>query len=300
MKKNLKSEWDLSFVCQQEGLSLFKFLASKDISHRLFRRLYREKSIFVDGKFMRKDSIVAVGAKVSLVFLDEENNIEAQAMDLDIIYEDEDILIINKGPNMVVHPTKSHQRDTLSNGISHYFKELGLKRRVRFVNRLDMDTSGALIVAKNPYAHQQMARQFEGDQVVKKYLTVVEGRPDMEEGYIDAPIARLEDSPIGKGVAEGGQEALSHYRILEDLGQASLLEVQIFTGRSHQIRVHMSHLGNPIIGDSLYNELSPLISRQALHSSYLKIRQIRSGKELEVHCPLPKDMEILLDELRKS
>lgn len=156
-----------------------------------------------------------------------------------------------------------------------------------------MDTSGIIIVAKNSFAHQQMSLQFENHTVEKKYLAIVKGRFKNDNGIIDLAIGREEERSIKKIVTESGQQAVTSYKVLESYNDASLLEVQIFTGRSHQIRVHMDHIGHPIIGDTLYNESSNLINRQALHSYYLKANHPRTKKEIEFLANMPFDMENL-------
>jgi 23S rRNA pseudouridine1911/1915/1917 synthase len=157
-----------------------------------------------------------------------------------------------------------------------------------------MDTTGILIVAKNSFAHQQMAIQFEDNTVIKRYLTVVSGNVKSNEDIIDDPIGREDENSIKKVVSPSGQKALTKYNVIELYKNATLLEVQIFTGRSHQIRVHLEHIGHPIIGDVLYNEESPLIKRQALHSNYLKALHPRTKEEIEFYAPLPNDISNLI------
>ncbi|OLS02531.1 RluA family pseudouridine synthase [Tissierella creatinophila] len=282
------------FECKDNEKSLEQFLINKNISSRLFRKLYRYKNILVNGEHRRKDLPMKSGDRVILIMEDEINNIESEKMDLDIIYEDFDLLILNKPENTVVHLTKSHQKGTLSNGITYYFKEKNIKKKVRFVNRLDMDTTGILIVAKNPFAHQQLALQFEEETVVKKYLAVVEGIVESEENVIDLPIGRKEDGSIKKMVDKNGQRAITKYRVKKRFKTSTLLEVQIFTGRSHQIRVHLNHIGHPIIGDKLYYKEDANIDRQALHSNYLRLKHPRTGEDIEFIAELPSDMQRLI------
>lgn len=288
------------FKANRDGLDLEELLCDNDISGRLFRRLYKGKQVYVNGKFRRKGLVLKSGDIVSIYMEDEEEHINPEKMDIDIVYEDFDLLILNKQPNIVVHPTKSHQENTLSNGISYYFKEKGIKKKIRFVNRLDMDTTGILIVAKNPFAHQQMALQFESNKVEKKYQAIVAGIVEKDEDYIDLPIGREEEKSIRKVVTEEGQESLTKYTVIDRYKDATILDVQIFTGRSHQIRVHLNHIGHPIIGDTLYNEESPYIKRQALHSYYLKVKHPRTKKDIEFIAPLPKDMVELINHLKNK
>lgn len=293
-----ESESVIIFNCNVKGLNLEEFLNSKNISSRLFRRLYKNKQIYTNGIFVRKSLKLKIGDLISLYMEDEIENIGPEPINLNIVFEDFDLLILNKEPNIVVHPTKSHQTNTLSNGISNYFLKNNINKKIRFVNRLDMDTTGILIVAKNSFAHQQMAIQFEDNTVIKTYLAVVDGVVKLDEGIIDSPIGREEEMSIRKIVTIDGQEALTKYTVKERYKEATLLEVQIFTGRSHQIRVHLKHIGHPIIGDSLYNNESPYISRQALHSYYLKAMHPRTKKEIEFFAPLPSDIKNLIDKLK--
>ena len=295
-----ESENIVTFKVDNHDLNLEEFLVTKDLSGRLFRKLYKEKNIYVNGKTRRKGLKLEKGDIVSILMENEEENTMPEKMDIDIVYEDFDLLILNKQPNVVVHPTKSHQENTLSNGISYYFKEKGIQKKIRFVNRLDMNTTGILIVAKNPFAHQQMALQFESNMVEKKYQAIVKGSVEKEEDYIDLPIGREEEKSIKKTITDNGQDALTKYSVIERYSNGSLLDVQIFTGRSHQIRVHLNHIGHPIIGDTLYSEESNYINRQALHSYYLKIKHPRTKKDIEFIAPLPEDMKELINHLKNK
>lgn len=286
------------FDCNTNYISLEEFLYGNEISGRLFRRLYKNKHIYLNGKFVRKSTELKKGDKVSIYMEDEENNIIPEKMDLSIVYEDFDLLVLNKQPDIVVHPTKSHQENTLSNGIAYHFKENGIKKKIRFVNRLDMDTTGILIVAKNPFAHQQMGIQLEANSITKKYYALVEGVVEKHEGIIDLPIGREEEHSIKKIVTKKGQNAITAYKVIERFKNATLVDIQIFTGRSHQIRVHMNHISHPIIGDMLYNKESLYIKRQALHSYYLKAKHPRTNIVMEFIAPLPEDMERLIDLMR--
>ncbi|MCF6466696.1 RluA family pseudouridine synthase [Clostridium sp. Cult2] len=294
------SENVIVFHVEKSGESLEEFLFNNKISGRFFRRLYRGKNVFINGVFKRKDNLLKEGDIVSIRMVDEVENILPEPIPLDIIYEDVDLLVINKQPYTVVHQTKSHQKNTISNGISYYFKTKGINKKIRFINRLDMDTSGILLVAKSPFAHQQMALQFENNEVEKKYMVVVAGVVEKDQGIIDLPIGREEEQSIKKTVTPKGKDALTKYKVLERYKETSLLDVQILTGRSHQIRVHLSHIGHPIIGDTLYYEPSEYIERQALHSHYLKAKLPRSKEIIEFKAPLPKDIVNLINHLNDS
>lgn len=295
-----ESENIVLFTCERDDKSLEKFLKDKKISSRLFKKLYRNKNILVNGKDRRRNEYLEKGDIVTLIMEDEINNIEAEKMELDIVYEDFDLLILNKPENTVVHLTKSHKTNTLSNGISYYFKKKALKKKVRFVNRLDMNTTGILIVAKNPFAHQQLALQFEAETVVKKYLAIVEGVVEEDEKTIDLAIGVKEEGAIKRSIVEDGQRAVSKYIVKERYKDKSLLEIQIFTGRSHQIRIHLNSIGHPILGDTLYYEESLKINRQALHSHYLKLKHPRTGEKIEFRAELPADMRKIIEEIKEQ
>jgi len=299
MNLSNESEDVIKFIYEGNELNLEEYLISQEVSGRLFRRLYKNKKIVVNGRFQRKNIELEKGDIITLFMEDEKESILPEKMDLDIVYEDFDLLILNKAPKIVVHPTKSHQSNTLSNGIAYYFKEKNINKKIRFVNRLDMDTTGILIVAKNSYAHQQMALQFENNSIEKKYLAITKGIIKDDEGLINMPIGREEDKSIKKMVIDGGQEALTRYKVIERYMDSTLVEVQIYTGRSHQIRVHLDYIGHPIIGDSLYHESSVNISRQALHSYYLKAKHPRSKEDLEFIAPMPDDMKELINLMKK-
>ncbi|NMA87085.1 MAG: RluA family pseudouridine synthase [Tissierellia bacterium] len=288
----------LVFNVESNGETLEEFLLDRDISSRLFRRVYKNKSIYVNGELKNKNHILNTGDIISILIEDETDNTLAQNIPLDIIYEDMDILTLNKPPFMVVHPTKSHQENTISNGIAYYFKENNIKRKIRLVNRLDMDTSGVLLIAKSSFAHQQMALQFEKNMVEKRYMAVVNGIVEKDHDTIDLPIGREEEKSIRKTVTPEGQRAITKYKVIERYKNATLLDIEIITGRSHQIRVHLNHIGHSVIGDSLYFETSPYINRQALHSYYLKLKQPRTKEILELKANLPRDMEELIEQLK--
>lgn len=293
-----ESEEIVIFKVENED-SLENFLFSKDISGRLFRKLYKKRHIYINGKVGKRKEKLKERDIVSVFMEPEKNDFKHEKMDFNIIYEDYDLLILNKEPYVVVHPTKSHETKTLSNGIAHYFSEKGINRKIRFVNRLDMNTSGILIVAKNPFAHQQLSLQFEKNTVGKKYKALVSGRVQKDEDYINEAIDK-ENENIKQNIGEDGKKSLTKYKVIEKYENASLLDITLYTGRTHQIRVHLNHIGHPIIGDILYSKESPYIDRQALHSYYLKIKNPRSGKDMEFTIDMPEDFKNLIKHLKSN
>ena len=274
------------------------------LSSRLIRGAAIDKRILVNGNAVKMNYVLSENDKIVINLAKKESqNINPENIPLDIVYEDKDIIVINKGPNMVVHPTKRHQSGTLANGLLYYFKETNQDCIVRLVSRLDMDTSGLIIVAKNQYAHMELSKEMQANNMEKRYLALVHGHMEENEGTIDKPIYRPEvEGVLRRVIDERGQRSITHYKVIERLKDADLVECLLETGRTHQIRVHLSSMGNPIYGDTLYGfeEDSSIIPRQALHAYGLNFKSPRTKDELELRANLPKDIQELLDKLRKS
>ncbi|ABR54246.1 pseudouridine synthase, RluA family [Methanococcus vannielii SB] len=281
------------------GKKLSDFLSEDfELSNKMIKKYDKEKKIFVNSKNISLKSKL-VENEVVYVNIDAGNNtIIAEEIPISVIYEDEYVMIIDKPKNMVVHETKNVVSGTLSNAISNRQKVNNQNYKIRFVNRLDMDTTGILIVAKNPYSHYLISKQMDEGIFEKKYICVVNGHLRLKSGIISNPLDLGEDG-IKRELKNTGKESKTKYTVIEELKNASLLEIELFTGKTHQIRVHLSSIGNFIIGDELYGEKSDLIDRQALHSSSLKFIHPITKENMHFKSEIPKDIKNLVERLRK-
>lgn len=270
-----------------------------ELSSRLLSKLKRDKSVFINGEYTRYHETVKTGDEIKVVMNENPSNFVPQDIPLKVAYEDVDLLLVNKQPGIVTHPTKSHADTTIANAAAWYLTNKAIDCKIRFVNRLDMDTSGLLIIAKNSHAHNALSQQMKENNIQKKYITFVWGNVEADEGRIEAPIYRCGGDSRKRIVDERGQASITEYKVLERYKNATMLEVKLLTGRTHQIRVHMTHLGHPLIGDTLYGkDDSELIKRQALHARYLHFLQPRYKNEVEIEASLPEDLLQLREKLK--
>ncbi len=266
-----------------------------NFSKRLSKKLELNNSLFLNGEVTKLNKSAFTGDILCIEFDENEDEYDPIDISIDIIYEDNDLLVVNKPPFIVVHPTKSHQNNTIANGVAYYFKQKNIKRKVRLVNRLDMNTSGIVIIAKHPYAHNELARQMKSNLVQKYYYAIVEGNIKEDRGTINEPIARLNEEDIIRVVHPSGKECITHYTVEKRLNNMTLVKLKLETGRTHQIRVHLKHIGHPLIGDTLYGHESELIKRQALHCYEMKFLQPLTKKEIVITCSLPEDMRTVIN-----
>jgi len=288
-----------------EGTKIREYLKTElGLSTRLIRSASLDKRIFVNGEVVKMNRILNPGEIIKIdLAKDESQDITPEKMNIDIVYEDEDILVVNKKPFMVVHPTKSYQSGTLANGLINYFIESNQNCIVRLVSRLDMNTSGLIIIAKNQFSHGMLSKEMSENRVEKRYLAIVHGVMREKQGIINLPIYRPEGIEYGtkRIIDERGQRSITHYKVVEEFNESSLVECRLETGRTHQIRVHLSNIGHPIYGDTLYGygeEEEDLIARQALHAYGLDFKSPRSGEVLSLRAKLPDDMKELINKLK--
>ena len=282
---------------------------TENLSSRFLKSSGISGKISVNGKVAKLNHRISTSDKIEIgMKKNEHQNIEPEKMDLDVIYDDIDLIVINKEPGIVVHPTKGYPFGTLANGVSYYFKERDEKCIVRLVSRLDMDTSGLIIIAKNQFSHMALARDMqsihkqaddmEGKTFEKSYMLIVHGNMKNKSGTIDLPIGKPDPESINREVFEGGQRSITHYEVIDSYKNGDLVKATLETGRTHQIRIHFSHLGHPIYGDSLYGASEEsYIDRQALHAYKLIIPHPRTGEELILKSELPEDMKKLIIKL---
>lgn len=300
MFKKEEQRYNLMSYISEEELTLKEILLDKlNFSVRSLSKMKKNRSVFVNGKYKKPSEKVLEGDLIEVKIEEEMAGFEPQDLGLEILYDDFDLIMVNKSPFMVVHPTKSHFDNTIANGVTYHITKKGEPVKIRFVNRLDMNTSGLVVVAKNAYAHHTLSTDMGENKVEKTYITVVKGIVENEEGTINQPIYRTSEDSIKRVVDERGQRSITHYKVLERLNEATVLEVKLETGRTHQIRVHMEYIGHGIIGDELYGYVDEsLINRQALHAYSLEFNQPRTKEKLRFEAKLPKDMELLIERLK--
>lgn len=294
---------------KSSGLRIDKFLTEScpDYTRSFLQKLLKSELVEVNGKPVKSSYKTAAGDTVTFEVPEAvEAEITAQEMPLDILYEDEDVILINKPKGMVVHPAAGHYEGTLVNGLMHHCREQlsGINGVMRpgIVHRIDMDTTGVLIVCKNDLAHNSIAEQLKVHSITRKYYAVVFGSPKDDEGTIRAPIGRHPNDRKKMSInSKNGKDAVTHYKVLERFHGYTLVECRLETGRTHQIRVHMASIGHPLLGDQVYGPAKQpfRLQGQTLHAGVLGFLHPRTGEYMEFSAPLPKYFEELLEKLRR-
>jgi 23S rRNA pseudouridine1911/1915/1917 synthase len=292
----------------EAGQRLDRYLASQleGISRTGVQHLISDGLVLVNGLTSKSGYALREGDEVRVLKLLPENqsgNLQPHRLPLDIVYEDRDLLVVNKAAGVVVHPAPGHHDDTLVNALLAYYpdlQEVGADLRPGIVHRLDKDTSGLMIIAKNARTQAALIEQMKHHQIVKRYLALVEGNVALEQGSIDAPIGRdVRHRQQMAITAVGSREARTHFKVLERFSRHTLLLLQLETGRTHQIRVHLKAIGHPIVGDPVYGSGSTIrgvtLRRQFLHSYQLTFTHPTTGAVLELESTLPEDLQNVLN-----
>ncbi|MBD2870106.1 RluA family pseudouridine synthase [Paenibacillus arenilitoris] len=299
-------EWLVS--ADQAGERLDKFVTDSlddpAISRTQVQEWIKGGAAQVDGKIAKANYKVAEGDRVALLIPEPEDAaIVPEAIPLDILYEDADLIVVNKPRGMVVHPAPGHSSGTLVNALMHHCRDLsGINGMIRpgIVHRIDKDTTGLLMAAKNDLAHVSLAEQLKEHSVTRKYIALAHGNLPHDQGTVDAPIGRdAYDRKLFAVTDRNSRHAVTHFVVLERLGDYTLVELQLETGRTHQIRVHMKYIGHPLAGDPVYGRNKTVaLNGQALHAAVLGFTHPRSGERLQFSVPLPDDFEHVLNSLR--
>ncbi len=292
---------------EHKGERLDKVLSSvnNEWSRSQVQLWMQEGNVVVNGQKVKSSYKCSVGDMIEISIPDpEELDVVPESMDLEVFYEDSDVLVVNKPKGMVVHPAPGHTTGTLVNGLMAHCKDLsGINGVLRpgIVHRIDKDTSGLLMVAKNDMAHESLVNQLVAKTVTRKYRAIVHGVIPHDYGTIDAPLARDPKDRQSMTVVDNGKHAVTHFQVIERFKDFTLVECQLETGRTHQIRVHMKYIGYPLAGDPKYGPRKTLdIGGQALHAGVLGFNHPRTNEYLEFEAPLPEYFIELLESLRNN
>jgi 23S rRNA pseudouridine1911/1915/1917 synthase len=285
------------FVADKSGIRLDKFIGEKclELSRTYAQKLIAQGYIRVNDRPAKASLKLNLGDRVNvLIPPTPPSPLVPEPIPLGIVYEDDDLLVVDKPAGLTVHPAPGHPNHTLVNAILSHFPhlaEIGNSLRPGIVHRLDKDTSGLMLVAKNRLAQANLISQFKARSIRKAYLVLVKGQLSPEQGKIEAPIGRDPRNRKRMAVVSRGREARTEYRVIKYVDNYTLLEVTPETGRTHQIRVHLSAIGYPVVGDPIYGVRSPYLSRQFLHACYLGFKLPSTGEYVEFRSELPSDLE---------
>lgn len=316
-----EEEWeDFRIIEEDQGIRADVFISElyEDNSRSQIQNWFAQDKIIYNGKPIKKNRSLQAGGEIRVLKPEPPKPpyVDPEPMDLDIVFEDQDFLILNKPKGIVVHPGAGNQYGTLIAGVLHHcgtLSDMGDASRPGVVHRLDKDTSGLLIVAKNEESHLKLSTQLQARDISRTYYCIVWGHPNEPTGTLDAPIGRDRQNRTKKSINPKGRHAVTHYRVKEYYEFASLLEIKLETGRTHQIRVHMNHMGTPIVGDPLYNgrdfsiekrepmereravQMLKVARSQALQAIRLKLTHPKTGEEMSFESPLESEFKNLLE-----
>lgn len=308
-----KIRYDITI--EYDGIKISRFLQLKGYSEKNLTVLRgREETIYLNGRPVHMNETICQGDSIEVYIPEIEELTDVIPVDIpiEVVYEDEDIIVINKPANMPIHPSRMHQDNSLANALAYYYKKnlcdgnydiWDNKFVFRCINRLDRDTTGLTIVAKHMVSAAILYNEMKCRDIRRTYYAIVEDSADNklpEHGVIDAPIGRVDEQGIARKVDfKKGQPAVTHYEVIDRVGDLALVQLKLETGRTHQIRVHMSHIGHPLIGDEIYNPGNKLINRQALHAGKLEFIHPITGEKLIIKADIPEDMRRVLNNIKK-
>ncbi len=289
-------EWTISTL--DNGKLVREFLREQDISKTALTDIkFAGGSITMNGAPVTVRHCLMEGEVLKVVFPPEKPSLDLkpQNLPIHIVYEDPYVLVVNKPPYQLSIPSREISTGSLANGLLYYYQSTAVNATVHLVNRLDQDTSGLLLVAKHRHIHHLLSEEQKAGRLKRTYEAIVHGVLDVDTGTIDVPIGRKDDSIIERQVREDGQRAITHFQVIQKLADWTHVQLQLETGRTHQIRVHLSHIGHPIVGDDLYGGMRVKIDRQALHCRELRFSHPMYKKEIAFNAEPPEDMKELLE-----
>lgn len=311
MSSNEFQKIDLTISEEMNGtrLDLVLSVALEDFSRSFIQKLFEKERIQVNGKICKEKKYKATAGDVVVIDIPEPEKVgvEAEDIPLEVVYEDDDLLVVNKPAGMVVHPAPGNSSGTLVNALMHHcgdnLSSINGVIRPGIVHRIDKDTSGLLMVAKNDRAHSSLSQQLSEHSITRRYKTIVYNNIKEDEGTIDQPIGRDPKNRLRNAVTDqNSRHAVTHYRVLERFGKFTFVEAELETGRTHQIRVHMSFIKHPLLGDELYGPVKNKqgAKRQMLHAGILGFIHPSTGEYMEFESPLPEDFMKVLNNLRNQ
>ncbi len=279
---------------EYDGCTIDKYLKAKGYSSANITAIKKmPENVVIGGQWVHMNRKLSAGEVLTVNITEEDSSekIPPVKMDLNIVYEDEDIIVINKPAGLPIHPSLNHYEDSLANGLAYYYESQGKPFIFRCANRLDKNTSGLTVIAKHLVSANILSTMVKNREFHREYYAIVRGSLDQPEGTINAPIGRVGDSIITRCVDfENGERAITHYKVVEEKKGHSLISIHLETGRTHQIRVHFKYIGHPLIGDHLYNPDFEYMQRQALHSHRINFKHPITGQQMDFVADLPDDM----------
>ncbi len=302
MKDLITEKFTFTVGEDEDGIPVKRLIKNRfHFSSRLMTKIKRDDLITLNGISVPGWVSGNRGDVISVDLPDEKSDFPPEDIPIHPVFEDDDLLVIDKQPGITVHPTKGHQNHTIANGLMKYMADRNESYKIRFVNRLDMDTSGLLIVAKNSHVQNELIKQMKDGLTEKRYVAIVHGIVDRDRFTVDLPIGRPVDGNIRRCVISedlGGYRSVTDVEVLRRFERGfTQVELHLLTGRTHQIRVHMSELGHPLVGDWLYGGDTSAFPRQALHACFLSFTHPVTKASLSLSAPMPSDMEALVNDI---